>query len=103
MTKNGLDWADRASTSSLPRYISRMSHDFQLIPQMRYGIECLLATPSELSKAMRSVLYCCLPFLGVNRNSKREFCTLPREYHHLDLVDWTVEKLAADVFLMLLH
>lgn len=33
MTKNGLDcWADRASTSSLLRYISRIiSHDFQLV------------------------------------------------------------------------
>jgi hypothetical protein len=76
MKQQGLDWADRASTTPLPRVVSRMSHDHMLVPQMKYGIECLLATPTELSTEMRKVMFQCLPFLGVNRNYQREFCTL---------------------------
>jgi hypothetical protein len=100
MKQQGLDWADRASTTPLPRVVSRMSHDHMLVPQMKYGIECLLATPTELSTEMRKVMFRCLPFLSVNRNYQREFCTLSRQYHGLELVDWPVEKLCADVFFM---
>jgi hypothetical protein len=32
---------------------------------------------------------------------KKEFCTLSRQYHGLELVDWPVEKLSADIFVML--
>ena len=103
MKKNGLDWVDRSATNPLPRRLSRMSHDLQLVPRMKYGIECLLATPSELSEEMRKVMYRVLPHLGVNRNFKTEFCTLPRMFQGLGLVDWPVEKLAADVFIMLQH
>jgi hypothetical protein len=103
MKQDGLDWADRASTTPLPRVISRMSHDHMLVPRMRYGIECLLATPSELSKEMRKVMYRALPYLGVNRNYKSEFCTLSRQYQRLELVDWPIEKLCADVFFMMQH
>jgi hypothetical protein len=45
-------------------------------------------------------MFRCLPFLGVNRNYQREFCTLSWQYHGLELVDWPVEKLCADVFFM---
>ena len=95
MKKDGLDWADRASTKPIPKRLAPMSNDLQLVPRMRYGIECLLATPSELSDAMQKVMFKCLPHLGVNRNFKTEFCTLPRLYQGLELVDWPVEKLAA--------
>jgi hypothetical protein len=103
MKEHGLEWVDEAATQAIPRRISRMSHDYMLVPRMRYGIECLLATPSELSSEMRKVMFRALPHLGVNRNFKKEFCTLSRQYHGLELVDWTVEKLSADVFVMLQH
>jgi hypothetical protein len=104
MKQHGLDWADRASTTPLPCYVNRMSHDLMLVPRMKYGIECLLATPSELSKDMRKVMYRCLPYLGVNRNYKAEFCTLPHMFHGLELVDcWPIKKVAADVHVMMQH
>lgn len=103
MKQHGFDWADKASTTPLPRYVNRMCHDHMLVPRMKYGIECLLATPSELSAEMRKVMYRCLPYLGVNRNYKTEFCTLPRLFHGLELVDWPVEKLVADVHIMMQH
>jgi hypothetical protein len=101
MKEDGLEWVDRAATQPIPRRISRMSHDHMLVPRMRYGIECLLATPERLSKEMRKVMFRALPHLGVNRNMKKEFCTLSRQYHGLELVDWPVEKLSADIFVML--
>jgi hypothetical protein len=70
-----------------------MSHDHMLVPRMRYGIECLLATPERLSREMRKVMFHALPHLRVNRNFKKEFFTLSRQYHGLELVDWPVEKL----------
>jgi hypothetical protein len=103
MKKAGLDWADRASTTPLHRVLSRQSHDLMLVPQMRYGIECLLASPAKLSTEMRTVMFRCLPHLGVNRNMQREFCTLSREYQGLQLVDWPIEKLSADLLVMLQH
>jgi hypothetical protein len=87
MKEDGLEWVDEAATQAIPRCISRMSHDYMLVPRMRYGIECLLATPSELSSEMRKVMFRALPHLGVNRNFKKEFCTLSRQYHGLELVD----------------
>jgi hypothetical protein len=101
MSEAGIDFADKAATHPLPRTVSRMAHDYMLIARMRYGIECVLATPSELSTEMRKILYRCLPCLGINRNYKTEFCTLPRMYQGLELVDWPIEKLAADIFVML--
>jgi hypothetical protein len=78
-----------------------MAHDYMLVAGMRYGIECVLASPSELSTEMRNILYKCLPSLGINRNYKTKFCMLPRLYQGLELVDWPIEKLAADIFVML--
>ena len=101
MQKQGFDWADQANTKPLPRRLARQSYDCMLVPRMRYGIECLLATPSELSSAMRKVLFRCLPHLGVNRNYKSEFVTLPRKYQGLALTDWPIEKLSADLHVML--
>jgi hypothetical protein len=87
MKQHGFDWADQASTTPLPRYVNRMSHNLMLVPRMKYGIECLLATPSKLSEEMRKVMFRCLPYLGVNRNYQAEFCTLPCLFHGLELVD----------------
>ena len=103
MKKHGLDWADKAATQPLPRRLARMSHDLMLVPRMRYGIECLLAGPELLSTEMRKVMFKCLPHLGVNCNFKTEFCTLSRTYQGLELVDWPIEKLSADIFVMLQH
>jgi hypothetical protein len=102
MKQHGLDWADRASTTPLPRYVNRMNHDLMLVPRMKCGIECLLATLLQLSEEMRKVMFRCL-YLGVNRNYKTEFCTLPRLFHDLKLVDWPVEELAAYVHIMMQH
>ena len=52
MKKSGLDWGDKLHTTYLPRRLAWMSHDLQLYPQLSYGLECLLATPLELSKEM---------------------------------------------------
>ena len=103
MKKHGLDWADKAATQPLPRRLARMSHDLMLVPRMKYGIECLLASPDLLSAEMRKVMFRCLPHLGVNRNFKTEFCTLSRTYQGLELVDWPIEKLSADILVMLQH
>lgn len=92
MQQHGFDWADKAATKPLPRTLCRLSHDHQLVPRMKYGIECLLATPSELSEAMRKVMRRCLPYLCINRNYKTEFITLSRAYQGLELVDWPVEN-----------
>lgn len=58
--------------------------------------------------AFRSNEKCSLPLPPLSRGQSElynsaSFVLFPGEYHGLDLVDWTVEKLAADVFLMLLH
>ena len=45
MKQAGLDWADRAATHPLPRYISRMSHDHQLVPKMRYMASSVFLPP----------------------------------------------------------
>jgi hypothetical protein len=94
MKKCGLDWGDKLHTTYLPRRLAWMSHDLQLYPQMSYGLECLLATPMELSKEMQKVIRHCLPSLGVNRNIKSEFATISHKYQGISLPDWTAEKLA---------
>ena len=103
MKKCGLDWGDRLHTTYLPRHLAWMSHDLQLYPQMSYGLECLLATPMELSKEMRKVICHCLPPLGVNRNIKSEFATISHKYQGISLPDWTAEKLARDVNVLFRH
>ena len=103
MKKCGLDWGDKLHTTYLPRRLAWMSHDLQLYPQMSYGLECLLATPMELSKEMQKVIRHCLPPLGVNRNIKSEFATISHKYQGISLPDWTAEKLAKDVNVLFRH
>ena len=80
MKKCGLDWGDKLHTTYLPGHLVWMSHSLQFYPQMSYDLECLLATPKELSKEMRKVIRHCLSPLGVNRNIKSEFTTISHKY-----------------------
>jgi hypothetical protein len=93
MSEAALNFADKAATHPLPWTVSRMAHDSILVARMCYDIECLLATPTELSTEMQKIWYRCLPSLGINRNYKTEFCTLPRIYQGLELLTGQLRNL----------
>lgn len=103
LKKKGLDWVDCLRVRPLERRDTWLSITSQQYPKWSYGLSSLYAKPEALDKCIGSVYFHALPFLGFNRNIPTDLRTLPSEYQGINLRQWSIEKLAKDLSLLLRH
>jgi hypothetical protein len=101
--KKGLDWVDFLCVRPLKQRDAWLSLTSQQYPKWSYGLYSLYTKPADLDKSIGSVYFQALPFLGFNRNITTDFRTPPAEYQGINLRQWSIEKLAKDLALLLQH
>ena len=103
MIGKGFRWSTKVLASTLMPHDVWFSLKTQAIPSVRYGLVPLMATRSQLDDALSRWYYHCLPSLGVNRNIRKEWKTLPVQYQGLGLPNLSLEKLADSLKLLQRH
>ena len=85
-------WTSQTSKGHLPARYAWVSYKLKLWPGIRYGL-AIMATPLKVAKKLLSVYHFrMLSFLGVNRNIKKEWRTLPRAFGGIGLFSFPVEQ-----------
>ena len=96
-------WVERTTNGHLPARFAWVSYKFKLWPGMRYGL-ATLATPLRVAQGLlRGVERSMLPFLGVNRNIKRGWRTLPRAFGGVGLLSFPVEQMICWLNMIVQH
>jgi hypothetical protein len=98
-------WTCRTANGHLPAKFAWVSYKLKLWPGLRYGLATLvLATPFRTAASLLdSFHFRMLPFLGINRNIKREWCTLPRAFGGIGLFSFPVEQTICCLNMLLQH
>ena len=99
----GLEWIDSLRARPLEKRDTWLSLTSQQYPKWGYGLSSLYAPPDKLDKAINSVYFQALPFLGFNRYINAEYRTLPTQYQGINLRQWSIEKLHRDIAMLLRH
>jgi hypothetical protein len=103
LKNKGMDWVDRLNQRPLERRDVWLSLTTQEYPRRLYGLSSLYATLHELDTVMGAIYYKALPHLGFNRHITTEFRTLPSSFQGIGLRQWSIEKLAKDISVLLRH
>ena len=85
MVQKGLDWADCLRTKPVNRNDAWLSFYLQLQPAITWGLVTVCMPPKKLDAQYQRIYAKVLPLLGVNRNIKREWRTLPEQYQGLGM------------------
>jgi hypothetical protein len=72
MVQKGLDWVDSLRTKPVVSGDAWLSFYLQLYPGLSWGLVTVCMHPQRLDAQIQRVYAKALPFLGVNRNIKRE-------------------------------
>jgi hypothetical protein len=99
----GLTWVDSIKSRPLERRDVWLSLTCQQYPKWGYGLSSLYASPDQLDKTTNSIYYQALPLLGFNRNIATPLRTLPSQFQGMNLRQWSIEKLASDISILLRH
>ncbi len=84
-------WISKMTNGHLSAQLGWIAYKFKLWPGIRYGL-ATLAMPMETAQtALSKENYLMLPFLGINRNVKREWRTLHRAFGGVGMLDLAVE------------
>ena len=96
-------WTSRTANGHLPAKFAWVSYKLKLWPGLRYGL-ATLATPFRTAASfLDSFHFRMLPFLGINRNIKREWRTLPRAFGGIGLFSFPVEQTICCLNMLLQH
>ncbi len=95
--QKGLNWVDHIHTRPLTRSDTWLSFQLQLFPAMSWGLVTVCMQPMRLDAMIQRVYAKALPHLGVNRNIKKEWRTLPERYLGLALPNFPLIALSAKV------
>lgn len=74
------NWLDRLKNGHLPAKFAWVLYRLQLWSSLKYGLGTLLAPIAQMGEVIKNFAFKALPFLGVNRNIRSEYCytcTLP--------------------------
>ena len=96
-------WTNRTKNGHLPTKYAWVSYRFKLWPGLRYGL-ATLATPLAAAKELlRKEEQEMLPFLGINRNIKRGWRTLPRVFGGVGLLSFPVDQMICWLNMLIQH
>ena len=96
-------WTSRTSNGHLPARYAWVSYKLKLWPGIRYGLSTM-ATPLKVAaKLLSTYNYRMLSFLGVNRNIKKEWRTIPRAFGGIGLYSFPVEQTICCVNMLVQH
>jgi hypothetical protein len=96
-------WISKMTNGHLSARLGWIAYRFKLWPGIRYGL-ATLAMPMETAKtALSKENYLMLPFLGINRNVKREWRTLHRAFGGIGMLDLAVEHTICMINIFVQH
>ena len=96
-------WTARTRNGHLPSKLAWVSYRFKLWPAIRYGL-ATLATPLAVAQDLLGVSYFhILSFLGVNRNIKKGYRTIPRAFGGIGLLSFAVEQMICWLNMLIQH
>jgi ribonuclease HI len=94
MVQKGLDWVDSLRTKPVASGDAWLSFYLQLYPGLSWGLVTVCMHPKRLDAQIQRIYSKALPSLGVNRNIKREWRTLPEQYQGLGMPNFPLVALA---------
>ncbi len=94
MVQKGLEWADCLHTTPVSRNNAWLSFYLQLYPCISWGLVTTYMQPKKLDVQVQCVHAKALPILGVNRNIKKEWRTLPEQYQGIGMPNILLAALA---------
>jgi len=107
MTKNAVermaDWMARTQQGQLPAKLAWISYQYKLWAGMRYGLTATSLRWQEINGIMDRLNYEVLPLLGVNRNVRKRWRCIPREFGGTGLYDLAIEQLICWINAILQH
>ena len=97
------EWLNKIRNGHLPSSYALMSYYQQLWPGLRYGLGTLSNRLSAAEECLGKFDYQLLPYIGVNRNIKREWRTLHHAFGGLGLLSLPIEQFICRTTLLLQH
>jgi hypothetical protein len=102
-TDRFMKWTSKMTNGHLPAQLSWIAYKFKLWPGIRYGL-ATLAMPLSLAQAtLQKENFCILPFMGINRNMKREWRTLHQAFGGIGFLDLAVEHTIGMINIFIQH
>jgi hypothetical protein len=101
MVQKGFDWVDCLCTKPMARHDAWLSFYLQLFPGMLRGLVTICMPPKQFDAKIQGVYAQALLYLGVNRNIKWEWRTLPETYHGLGMPNMPLLSLSEKISLLL--
>ena len=83
----------RVTNGHLPSKFAWVAYQFKLWPGLRYGMATLSTSMETATNLFSKMNYTILPLLGVNRNIKTGWRTLPRAFGGIGLFSFPIEQM----------
>ena len=96
-------WVQRTRNGHLPASLAWTSYKLKLWPGLRYGLATLGTSLEDLEGVLARQQFDILPLLGINRNIRRRWRTIPRAFGGAGLFDLTIEQTIGWVNMFLQH
>ena len=96
-------WISKMTNGHLSARLGWIAYKFKLWPGIRYGLSTLAMPMETAQKALSKENYLILPFLGINRNVKREWRTLHRAFGGVGMLDLVVEHTICMINIFVQH
>ncbi|KAL3795721.1 hypothetical protein ACHAW5_004491 [Stephanodiscus triporus] len=103
VTGKAAGWINKMRNTHLPARMGWIAYRFKLWASICYGIATLALPMTEARKVLNIENFQCLPFLGINRNVKREWRTLHRAFGGIGLFSFSVEHTIGMINMLLQH
>ncbi len=98
-----LKWVGRLKNAHLPTYPAWKAYQFQLWPNIRYGIANLATPREEIEDILHKLEFKMLSYLGVDQHVKTEWRRLPREFGGIGLYNLSIEQFISWIEVLLQH
>ena len=96
-------WIARTRNGRLPSSLAWRSYRWKLWPGLRYGLATLGTTLSALDSILGRQQFDALPLLGVNRNIRKQWRTIPQSFGGIGLFNITIEQTIGWINMFLQH
>ena len=96
-------WIIRTRNGRLPSSLAWRSYQWKLWPGLRYGLATLGNPIDTLDTILGRQQYEVLPFLGVNRNIRRQWRTIPQTFGGVGLFNISIEQTIGWINMFLQH
>ena len=103
LQRRSSEWLNNIRNGHLPSSYVLLSYHQQLWPGLRYGLGTLSNSLLSAKDCLCKFDYHLLPYIGVNRNIKREWRTLHSAFGGLGLFSLPIEQLICRTTILLQH